>query len=290
MADEPDEAARAGRVRRLTDPSLLLSVVTRVQAMGAILSEILVTPADDDESAARDAEPAAATSTAEAAAPNLALGTVTEDDDWDVWAHADTDRTRARRVPAELLERLAHEASGLRAVWDATRAAVDATPGADMSVDEQMHLLDTLRAYQARQAYVYLLTQRDSRELGGDAPGHAGRCHGRDLERRCRHVVARATQCALGLEEHGPGVSMQRTHRSSARGRPSRATRRRGRARRRHGTRPRCAARRGRLCERGGVPLSDGENARCRYGSCAGWIACLPSKPSCAPSSHSSSR
>jgi len=139
----------------LTDPVLLLSLVPRLQGIGCLLDQICVAPIERAPAeAARSTRDATAAPAPEAQGPSLALGAVNEnDDDWDLWTASD-DAGAKSHIPADLQAQLAQEATALQRTLAQAHAALDAAPGADMSMDDQADLLARLEAYRARQAYV----------------------------------------------------------------------------------------------------------------------------------------
>jgi len=138
--------------RNVLDPSLLPSVLPRVQAIARLLQQIRDTADESDVPApAEDVSFGAIESDRQ---PNLALGAVGDDDDWDLWIQTDHAGSSARRAPAAYTQDLAQQVTALKDSFAAARAAIDAAPGGDMSVDEQEALIRTLEAYEVRQVYV----------------------------------------------------------------------------------------------------------------------------------------
>lgn len=149
-------ADTARPVRAITDPTLLPSIVPRIQAIGRLLEQIRDTPLPPSDEARSTEQPMELTSTAaDTSLPNLALGTINDEEDWDPWSQTDTTSTSERHIPTELLQALAREATALQSTLTDARRAVDAAPGSDMSVDEQVSVIATSEAYQQKQAYVY---------------------------------------------------------------------------------------------------------------------------------------
>lgn len=161
----------ASAPRSVLDPALIPSILPRARQLAALLQ---VAPergssqapqeagaedaaaADRGEATAQDsrAEPGTADARGDAA-PALALGAIADNDDMDMFVE-DTSNVRSGpgRLDSELTSRLAREATALRATLDEARAAVRATPGNDMTVEEQLALRERLQAYEAKQRYV----------------------------------------------------------------------------------------------------------------------------------------
>ena len=285
--------ARDGVPPPLTDPALLLSLVPRLQEIGRLLEQVRAAPMEHAPTegihSTRDAAAADAAPALEMQGPSLALGTVNEDDDdWDPWTASDGAGAESH-IPADLQARLAQEATALQSTLAQAHAALDAAPGADMSIDDQVDLLARLEAYRARQAYVLTTYAGESMTFGPSVWQHcAVRPPWSSLPTR---QEACALQRLLRLQEHRAGVSsahvridhelasvVHQAHSALV---------------------VRDAALVGvpdGLCKSNvfvsacNVPSSDGENARFTASSWAGWMTCFPSKPRSAPSRHSSSK
>ncbi|WFD21786.1 hypothetical protein MEQU1_000442 [Malassezia equina] len=151
-ADAPD-----GAPLPLMDPALLLSLVPRLQEIGRLLDQVRVAPIEQSvtmEPPTRDPAATGAAPPSEPLSSSLALGTVNEnDDDWDPWIASDGAGASTSHIPAALQTQLAQEATALQRTLAQAHAALDAAPGADMSIDDQVDLLDRLGAYRACQAY-----------------------------------------------------------------------------------------------------------------------------------------
>ncbi|WFD25493.1 hypothetical protein MNAN1_000453 [Malassezia nana] len=144
----------------LTDPALFLGLVPRVQEIGRLLAQVRAAPIERTMTDAtphpppRDG-PSSSTAVPESQGANLALGTMNDnDDDWDPWTAAEGTGVSTSHIPSELQTQLAQEATALQRTLAQAHAALDAAPGADMSMSDQEDLLARLEAYSARQAYV----------------------------------------------------------------------------------------------------------------------------------------
>lgn len=140
------------------DPAVIPSLVPRVERICALLREAsgsssAEVPSDPSEQPEHDDAPPA---TAPIGA-NLALGTIADDDDVNPYlSHTEETGSRGgpQRVPAALGASLARDATAFVATLEAARAAVRATPGVDMSTDEQIVLLRQLENYATKQKCV----------------------------------------------------------------------------------------------------------------------------------------
>lgn len=174
-----ETSAPADAPRGVMDPALVASIVPRIRRIAQLLQESQFAADQDAEAERPEAMDETEPSAAPAPAASLALGAIADDEDMDEWTQRES-RVPTTRVPAALMAQLAHETNALRAAFAASHAAVDAAPGADMSVAEQEALLEQLGAYAAQQEYVLLLTQGRQARLGRRPPQPAsGRTYGR---------------------------------------------------------------------------------------------------------------
>lgn len=136
------------------DPGLIASVLGRVQRIAALIDEAGQPDTGDaaQEDMSIDAEQPMVLDAVPAAAPNVALGAVADDDDGDTFLFGDTPQHAA--LPADLAHRIATEATALRDVFSRAREAIDALPGGDLNIEAQHDLLARLEKYAARQEYV----------------------------------------------------------------------------------------------------------------------------------------
>lgn len=138
----------------LCDPALLPSIVPRIQTMARLLLQARDTPLGHDEQEVTHTHSQGAdASMTELAPTSLALGTITndDDDDWGPWSQLESTGISMRRIPTSILAQLAQETAQLRSTLAAAHEAVDAAPGADMSIEDQHTLLAKLEAYAQRQ-------------------------------------------------------------------------------------------------------------------------------------------
>ena len=157
--------------RQITDPSLLPSIVPRIRTILNLLAQARDAPSEQDDSNehATTHERSMESTHSSDQIPNLALGTINDEDDWDMWLQADASTGSSKsRIPGALLTKLAHETMSLKATFAAAYAAVDAAPGADMSIVEQSALLQKLETYEKRQAYVNM--REDTLTISGIWP------------------------------------------------------------------------------------------------------------------------
>lgn len=164
-----ETSAPADASRSVMDPALVASIVPRIRRIAQLLQESQFAADQDAEAERPEAMDETEPSAAPAPAASLALGAIADDEDMDEWTQRDS-RVATSRVPAALMAQLAHETNALRAAFAASHAAVDAAPGADMSVAEQEALLEKLGAYATQQEYVLLLTQGREACMGRRPP------------------------------------------------------------------------------------------------------------------------
>lgn len=147
---------REGRPPSLCDPALLPSIVPRIQTIARLLLQARDTPLErDDKEDPHSHSERADASVIDTTPTSLALGTITNDDDDDdesgPWSRMASTGITMRRIPTSILAQIAQETAQLRSTFAAAHEAVDAAPGADMSIEDQHTLLANLEAYAQRQ-------------------------------------------------------------------------------------------------------------------------------------------